>query len=419
MRDAIPPMLVLAVSLMASSCSTSNGPDSSNPQVVARIAVDTATVESDRVMELPIHLSEIVSEIRTIDSIRSFSIALDYDNKALQFNGAALGLAVSDWNGLSISGGGFNHPDRSRTTIRISARRKTSAQPMPWGEIAKLSFQTLPFVGATSKSTEIGFEFGECYDNTLGDGALDSLLHFTRHLRTDDGLAEVSDSSICPRWQAISSDLELGVGKITIKPDSVTRVRGDLSGDGQVNIEDVLRCLAALLQGDSGFTEDPMQREQRLRDLDVNGDGVPIQASDLEMVMRLTFNYLDPNFPLWPVLTWALFEFQHDPTGATAVFQSETAITMLLLDIRHDAGNPLTISGASNDLTPSELVRTDSGTVVIYDDLEGGGIANAFRPFEMRVSIEPGQRICLHSIQASTRPGIAVPVHTKESDRCD
>lgn len=420
MRDKLPGYGVLGICIFVLlSCSRTNGPESTNHRVLARIAVDTATVQSGRIFDLPVLLTQIASDVRAIDSISSFTITFDYDNTLLQFNGASLGSAVPDWSGLGTHGGGLNNLDRSRTTIRLGARRKLGDEPMPWGEIAKLSFQALPFVGLTPRTTEIEFEFRECSDNTLGDGANDSLLHFPRYQRIGDSIIEVADSSLCARRTEINADLELVAGSIVIEPDTVIRVRGDLSGNGAADVVDVVQCLSAVARGDSGFCGGTAQREQRLRDLDVNGDGLPAQVSDLEILIRLTFRNLNPNQPFWPVLTSALFEFQPDPSGVNVVLQSETPITMLLLDIRRDPGTRLTFDYGSAGLAIYELIETDSNTVVIYDDLLGGGIANPFRPFELRIRIAPGERVCLQTIQASTRPGIAVPVHTKTSDRCN
>lgn len=410
-------MVVASFGLLL-ACSGSNGPEPDR-HVAARISLDTPTVWAGRTAEVSVFLTPNLEVTDAIDSINSFTIAFEYDHTALQFNGASLGSEVTDWSGISIHGGGLNNLDRSLTTIRLGARRKSGSQPMPWGEIATISFFAIPFTGAPATSTEIGFVFNECGDNTLGDAADDSLLHFTKHVTFGDSTLDPADSLNCPRYLNVVADLELSPGLVLIEPDSVVRTRGDQDQDGDVDITDVVHLVNAALRGDSVFSDDPTEREQKLRDLDVNWDGQPKQVSDLEMLIRLVFKNLDAETPLWPALTPALFELQSESLSTIAILQSEIPITALYLDISYESGSRPSFDFVSPGAVPYEQIISDTNAAMIFEDLDHGAIANSFRPFEIRIRKEPGQSICLRTIQASTRPGIAVPVHVKSSDRCD
>lgn len=411
------PIVAASLSFLL-ACSGSNGPEADR-NVAARISLDSPTARAGRALDVSIFLTPDLEVKDRIDSINSYTIAFEYDHTALQFNGASLGSEVSEWSGVGVRGSGLNNLDRSLTTIRLGARRKSAAQPMPWGELGTLSFFAIPFTGTAETSTEIGFVFSDCGDNTLVDAADDSLLHFTKHVAVGDSTFQPADSLSCPRYLNVVADLELSPGIVIIEPDSVVGTRGDQDGDGDIDIVDVVHFVNAAFRGDTAFSDNPEERDDQLRVLDVNWDGQPMQISDWELLSRLVFKDLDAETPLWPVLTPALFELQSESLSVVAILQSETPITALYLDISHGSGSRPSFDFVAPGTVPYEQIISDTNAAMIFEDLDHGGIANSFRPFEIRIRKEPGQNVCLRAIQASTRPGIAVPVHVTAADRCD
>jgi hypothetical protein len=400
---------------LLTSCSGSNGPDSGieEPAMIVRVGI----VESrpGEYISVPVDLSLSPASVDTVDSLSSLNLLIEYPYDALRLIDVKPGNGDSLWEYFTHRRDGKLSQVLKRDALRIIAIRDISngvpapqSQAVPVGTLAWLEFEVNPRSELGGDSALIGFQSLDCTDNTFTDGADHGLLHFMSDYQTTDSLGRANDTLDCPRRFRLAPDVryQSGLVRIAAGGDDLAPLPGDMDLNGLgPNISDAVIFTNAL-RSDSALSRDLTTRARQLMASDINRDGIPLQVSDYEMLVRVIAGDVD------------LFE-PHDPVTEIAYVNklnwgievSTTARLSLMyveFDLRGDDTTFINVNVFPSSLDVRSF-RTGSKFTVLMNNIYSPFIGN-LAPLRIDLLPTPPNGFDVSEIQTSTPPGLAVPV---------
>lgn len=411
-----PLIITVAGLLLASliSCSGSNGPDRGTDGTAMEVQVGTVESRPGEYVSVPVALSVNPENAGTIDSLSSLNLLIEYPYDALRLIDVKPGDGDSLWAYFTYRRDGKLNRELKRDALRIIVHRGINggvptpqSQAVPVGTIAWLEFEVNPRPELFGDSALIGFQSFDCKDNTFTDGADPGLLHFMSDYETTDSLGHPNDSLDCPRRYRIVPDIRFKSGLVRFGDASgeLPPLPGDLNLNGLgADLGDAVIFARALLS-DSGLSEDSTIRARQLIASDVNRDGIPLQISDYEMLVRVIsgdVNLFEPHDPVTPSAHVNKLDW-----GIEVSSSAELSMLYAEFDLHDDTA---TVS-VNSFPTPGDIRIHRTGSIIsisinwIYSPLRSD-----LHPLLLHLIPQPTNGFDVSAIQLSTPPGLAVPV---------